>query len=205
MVTPVWNRPGNSTTGNRPHCKSQASAGFPIAPRLRFRLNLHQKSSRPTLAREIGCVWQNRQPGFAWSPKRFSAPIPQAISPGSAEGQTLVDEPMDLRGGPVGTVTLDVDRPGRIVVQSNCPTQQLLVVNESYYPGWTTTIDGHDAKLLRANGDFLGVVTPPGRHEIQLEFQPESLRIGRLLSCFGLSLLVVTFLLSGTFFRSARV
>jgi Bacterial membrane protein YfhO len=122
-----------------------------------------------------------------------------------AENQAIVDEPLELPAGPVGRAILIVDRPGHIVVELNCPTQQLLIVNESFYPGWTTTIDGHDAKLLRVNGDFLGVVTPPGHHEICLEFQPDSLRIGRLVSCFGLGLLVVTFVLGATFFRSARV
>ncbi len=122
-----------------------------------------------------------------------------------AENQAIVDEPLELPTSPVGKAILVVDRPGHIVVESNCPTQQLLVVNESYYPGWTTTIDGHDAKPLRVNGDFLGVVTPTGRHEICLEFQPDSLRIGRLVSCFGLGLLVVTFVLGATLFRSARV
>jgi hypothetical protein len=121
-----------------------------------------------------------------------------------AENRALVDEPLELPAGPVGKAILVVDRPGHIVLESNCPTQQLLVVNESYYPGWKAAIDGRDAKVRRANGDFLGVVTPPGRHEICLEFQPDSLRIGRLVSCFGLGLLVVTFVLGATLFRSAH-
>jgi hypothetical protein len=121
-----------------------------------------------------------------------------------AGNQALVDEPINLPAVTPGMATLVADQPGRIVVQSNCSTEQLLVVNESYYPGWKASTDSHDAKLIRVNGDFLGVVAPPGRHEICLEFQPENLRIGRRASCFGLGLLVVTFLLGTTLRRPTK-
>jgi hypothetical protein len=121
-----------------------------------------------------------------------------------ALNQALVDEPLNLAAGTPGVAILVADRPGRIVVKSNCSTDQLLVVNESYYPGWKASTDGSDAKLIRVNGDFMGVVAPAGRHELCLEFRPESMRIGRLASCFGLGLLVVTFLLGATLPRLAK-
>lgn len=83
------------------------------------------------------------------------------------------------------------DRPGQISLSANCSSQQLLVVNESYHRGWQATIDKQTAPVLRADGDFMGVVVAPGEHEIALKFQPESLRFGRLASGFGLSLMVV--------------
>ena len=163
MVTPVWNRPGNSTTDNRPHCKSQASVGFPIAPRLRFRQNCIRKSSAADKAPGDWIPLPNPSARVRLVSDAVFSSDPRSDLCKIAENQALVDEPLELPAGPVGTAILVVDRPGHIVVESNCPTQQLLVVNESYYPGWTTTIDGHDAKPLRVNGDFLGVVTPPGR------------------------------------------
>jgi hypothetical protein len=111
------------------------------------------------------------------------------------DNAALVDEPLNLPSGPTGVATIITDRPGNLVVQSRCSAAQLLVTNESFYPGWMALLDGDETKLIRANGDFMGVLAPAGRHEIRLEFRPESLRIGRLLSCFGLGLLVVTFLL----------
>ena len=111
------------------------------------------------------------------------------------DNAALVDEPLNLPSGPPGVATIVADRPGNLVVETHCTAAQLLVTNESFYPGWKALRDGHETKLIRVNGDFMGVLAPAGRHEIRLEFQPESLRIGRLLSCFGLGLLVVTFLL----------
>ena len=117
------------------------------------------------------------------------------------DNEALVDEPLNLASGPPGVATIVTDRPGNLVVETHCTAAQLLVTNESFYPGWMALLDGDETKLIRVNGDFMGVLAPAGRHEIRLEFRPESLRIGRLLSCFGLGLLVVTFLLGCVIIR----
>jgi uncharacterized membrane protein YfhO len=64
-------------------------------------------------------------------------------------------------------------------------------VGESYHAGWKGTVDGRPVEIARADGDFMGVVVEPGEHKIDLKFQPESLRYGRLTSAFGLGLMVV--------------
>ena len=43
------------------------------------------------------------------------------------------------------------------------PTRQLLVVSESYHPGWQAAVDGVPQPVLRVNGDFLGCVVGPGK------------------------------------------
>ncbi len=96
-----------------------------------------------------------------------------------------------------GTVTTIADSPGKFALSVNCSRQQFLVVGESYHAGWKATVDGQSAPVVRANGDFIGVVVEPGEHQIDLKFQPESLRYGRLTSAFGLSLVVVLLVTAG--------
>src|SRR5262249_40753201 len=79
------------------------------------------------------------------------------------------------------------DRPGDLQIQTSGKTQQLLVVSEAFDPGWQAQIDGKSSDVVRANGDFFGLVVPPGDHEIRLEFRPQSLRFGRLITVFGLA------------------
>ena len=55
--------------------------------------------------------------------------------------------------------------------------------------------------VLRADGDFLGVVIPAGKHQISIKFEPESLWFGGLISAFGLGLMVVTLLLPAAILR----
>jgi hypothetical protein len=70
-------------------------------------------------------------------------------------------------------------------------TGQLLCISESFHPGWQAMVDGCPAPVVRVNGDFLGCVVGPGRHEVTLEFRPKSLWYGALLSLAGLSFLAL--------------
>jgi hypothetical protein len=121
-----------------------------------------------------------------------------AIEPGPKTLNSTVDTSPTNSGlvalpdaSKTGVVTTIADRPGSISLSVNCPTQQFLVVGESYHTGWKATIDRQNVPVLRANGDFMGVAVGPGEHEIALKFQPESLQAGLLTSAFGLGLMVV--------------
>ena len=105
----------------------------------------------------------------------------------------LVDRPLNLVSGSPGVCAVEDERPGRLRIKASCPSRRLLVVSESYHSGWKASIDGQPADVLRANGDFLGCVVPPGDHQVVLDFQPDSLRCGRLLSCLGAGLILASF------------
>ncbi len=104
------------------------------------------------------------------------------------ETTALVEHPLALPPGSSGTATPIEDQPGRLCVHVDCPTTQLLVVADSYHPGWQAELDGRPQTVLRVNGDFLGCVIPPGTHDVLLRFRPRSLRDGMLLSSLGLVL-----------------
>lgn len=118
------------------------------------------------------------------------------------ESAALVDEPLDLPPGVPGTATTLGERPGRLHVRVDCPTRQLLVVSESYHPGWRAEVDGRPLPVMPANGDFLGCVVPPGVHEVVLEFQPRSLSVGLIVSCLGLAM--VAAIVVGHLLQAAR-
>jgi hypothetical protein len=109
----------------------------------------------------------------------------------SPETSALVESPLALPPGPPGYATLVNDRPGRLEVHVDCCDWRLLVISESYHPGWQATIDGRPERLLRVNGDFLGCLVPGGRHEVRLAFRPASLRWGLFLSGAGFLLTLI--------------
>jgi uncharacterized membrane protein YfhO len=80
---------------------------------------------------------------------------------------------------------IEQDLPGRIRLATAAPTRQLLVLAESFHPGWTATVDGEPGPLLRVNGDFIGCVVEPGRHVLQLRFAPRSYQVGKWISLAG--------------------
>jgi hypothetical protein len=108
----------------------------------------------------------------------------------------LVEHPLALPKAPPGSVAVVSDRPGRLELQVDCPSLQLLVVAESYHPGWKASVAGQPESVLRTNGDFLGCPVGPGVERVILEFRPESLSIGKALSLLGLGLVCVMFLVN---------
>ncbi len=82
-----------------------------------------------------------------------------------------------------------------IRLQTNAPARQLLVISESFHPGWIATAEGKQQTIVRVNGDFMGCVVGPGQAELRLDFRPSSLIAGQRLSAFGLSLLMAAVLI----------
>ncbi|MEO5953790.1 MAG: YfhO family protein, partial [Chloroflexia bacterium] len=75
---------------------------------------------------------------------------------------------------------------GHIVIKTDAQRSALLVVSESYYPGWHATLDGQPVEILRTNYRSQGVVVPAGKHTIEMKYEPDSFRNGVLLSVAGL-------------------
>ena len=109
------------------------------------------------------------------------------------ETTALCEVPLVLGKSTPGTATLLSDRPGNLHIRCDCSGPQMLVVAESFHPGWQATVDGKPQRPLRVNGDFLGCLVTPGRHRVTLEFRPDSLRRGWIATWAGLALVSVCF------------
>ena len=107
----------------------------------------------------------------------------------------LVDTPIELEEGTPGTAAVIEDTPGKIRVRTAASTRQVLVTTESYYPGWTVTLDGESIEVIPLYGDFLGCVLPAGEHEVEFDFDPASYRYGKALSFAGLALTLALYFL----------
>ncbi len=107
------------------------------------------------------------------------------------ETTVLVEQPIVLPLGAAGTAHLTEGRPGRLLLEVDAPAERLLAVAESYHPGWRAAVDGRPVEVLRVNGDFQGCLVPAGRHCVELQFRPESLRWGSILSLVGLGVVLL--------------
>lgn len=73
-----------------------------------------------------------------------------------------------------------------IVINATAQQDGLLILADSYYPGWAATVDGESAEIIRTNQLLRGVPLAAGTHEVIFRFQPNSLRSGMALSGVGL-------------------
>ncbi|MEI8371897.1 MAG: hypothetical protein WCJ35_03580 [Planctomycetota bacterium] len=103
--------------------------------------------------------------------------------------EALCQYALALPPGKPGIATLARHRAGQMAVKVCCSSPQLLVIAESYHSGWQCMIDGSPGRVYRVNGDFLGCVVEPGNSEVRLEFRPDSLFRGRIVTLAGLGLI----------------
>ena len=72
---------------------------------------------------------------------------------------------------------------GRIVVRAGGPG--LLVVSEGFDPGFSARVDGRETRVLRVNGDRMGLVLPEGTHRVVLQHRARGLGAGLLAAALA--------------------
>jgi hypothetical protein len=81
---------------------------------------------------------------------------------------------------------------GRLVVRAAGPG--LLVVGEGFDPGFSARVDGRAARVLRVNGDRMGVVLDAGTHRVVLTHRARGLGVGLALASLAAGGLAGAFL-----------
>jgi hypothetical protein len=115
-----------------------------------------------------------------------AAPDAHPLGPGAAAFLVDQDEHVRLRA--------DVTHPG------------YLVLDDSYYPGWQATVNGHPAKIVVANENFRAVAVAPGIDTIDFRYRSASFRIGAIVSILAaMGLLVALVVMLWRRRRRARV
>jgi hypothetical protein len=77
------------------------------------------------------------------------------------------------------------------VVEVEAPAPSIVLVRNAWDPGWTATVDGRPAEVLRAAYLFQGIPVEAGRHRIELRFRDPWVWRGAMTSLVVLALLVV--------------
>ncbi len=98
--------------------------------------------------------------------------------------------------GPEEAVTIIAYEAERLALRARADSAAVLVVADSFYPGWEATVDGQPAAILRANLLFRGVALAPGEHEVIFTYHPTTWLRGLYVSLGALTLLVIGLLTS---------
>jgi Bacterial membrane protein YfhO len=88
-----------------------------------------------------------------------------------------------------GSARIVEAKPEQLVLETDSAGEGLLVVNDSFFPGWLADVDGAPTDIVRVNGLVRGVPVPPGKHRIVMRYAPRSIAIGLALSLASLILL----------------
>jgi hypothetical protein len=94
--------------------------------------------------------------------------------------------------------------PERVEIDVHAAQPGLLVLTDTYYPGWRAYVDGAEVEVLRANGLFRAVALAAGDHRVRFEYRPQSLRIGAAISAACAVLIVAIPLAARAFSARSR-
>jgi hypothetical protein len=99
-------------------------------------------------------------------------------------------------GAAAGTARIVVDRATEVAIDADAPRGGLLVLADTYYPGWEADLDGSPRPILRANIAHRAVFLPPGTHRVTFVYRPRSVISGAMLTIVGLMVVLLSLLLT---------
>lgn len=109
-------------------------------------------------------------------------PLAASYAEGSSPQTAAAGAP---RRGHAATITRDDDT--RVEVEAVLEAPGMLVLADSFYPGWHATVDGEERPIVAANHLFRGVRLPAGRHLVRFDYRPWTVPAGAAIS--GLAVL----------------
>ncbi len=105
----------------------------------------------------------------------------------------IVDQPMELASGAgsdeVKTMSYE---PNAIELSAQTSRGGLLVLSETYYPGWKAWLDDRPTQIYSTDIALRGVIVPAGAHRVRMEFRPLVLPISLGISLATAILLAIS-------------
>lgn len=75
---------------------------------------------------------------------------------------------------------------GSLTIDAVMQCTGMVVISESYFPGWVATVDGKPATIYEAYASIRGVLVGPGKHRIVMKYLPRSVILGAIMTLSGL-------------------
>ena len=88
------------------------------------------------------------------------------------------------------SVRIVSDEADEVRIEAFLPRPGFLLLLDTYFPGWSATVNGLRAPILRADYNFRAVQLPAGNSTVRFVYQPRSFRLGIILCAISLSVLV---------------
>jgi hypothetical protein len=117
---------------------------------------------------------------------RFISPREAVLMPSDPLG------PENAPRQPYTPASYDANDPDRLTIRVQTEAPGLLVIADTWMPGWSARVDGRSAPILRGNHAQRVIPLPrPGRHEVVLRYEPPNFALALALTgCSSLVWLV---------------
>jgi hypothetical protein len=117
--------------------------------------------------------------------------IEVASQPGFQEsGGVAVEGPAEVVAGAEGKALVVREEAERIELRVEADRPTVVVIRDAFAPGWSATVNGERAPVLRADGRHRAVPVPVGTSRVLLSYRPPGLAAGLLLAAASALLLL---------------
>jgi hypothetical protein len=83
-------------------------------------------------------------------------------------------------------VNLIEDRGSRVSVNVRLSCPGMIVVSDTYFPGWRAYVDGRPAQIYQVDAAMRGILAPAGVHSVTMRYRPMSVYLGTGLTFLGI-------------------
>ena len=109
-----------------------------------------------------------------------------ATAPPSGQKPPLSSQPYAKDQRSPKEVEFISESNNRLRLQVKTTENTLLVLNDTYFPGWKALVDGREEKIYRVNYTFRSLSLGPGTHAVEFIYDPLSFKLGALISLLGI-------------------
>ena len=82
--------------------------------------------------------------------------------------------------------------PNRVRIDVKMACRGMLILSDTYFPGWHASIDREPAEIHEAYGALRGIVVDKGEHHIEFLYRPVSAIAGLALTALGILFVIWT-------------
>jgi hypothetical protein len=81
--------------------------------------------------------------------------------------------------------------PNYVRIEAHMQCKGIVILTDTWFPGWRATVDGKSAKIERAYGFARGVLVEPGSHIVEMRYRPLSVYLGAAMSLLATGIVIV--------------
>ena len=123
----------------------------------------------------------------------------------AALGKTMLSETLVVQQGEASKlphkasadstarVQLTSYEANRLSYEADSKSGGVIVFSDIYYPGWTCTVDGKEVEIARANYLLRAISIEPGKHEVVMTFDPQTIHNTETIAYAAMALLSLLF------------
>lgn len=92
-----------------------------------------------------------------------------------------IDDPLPSNAG-AASIASDTSQRVAITVDNTSGREAVLILRDTFFPGWNATLDGRSVPVERADSLFRGIRVPPGEHAVVFRYRSRSAITGMAVS-----------------------